>query len=1058
MNYEQIHSLFKQRYNQGSWKQFLSEAFVNTRLLASPEILVGVDTNVASQVKKLGFITLDVNGIERHIAVYEVTLAEGIILERNRIGLRNLLRKYWKDIDAAFIVYFRPGIPNWRFTYVSELTGFNVAGDFVKIKTEPKRYTYILGEGESTRTAAERFAAIARKGIETTLDDVKEAFSVEKLSKSFFDEYKKHYDIFCDFMVSKPSILQSIFNGNKKGIRDFNKKFLGRIVFLYFIQKKGWLGVPLKEDWGNGDFNFLTKQFENFRNKDLFYKDFLSILFFETLNTKRKDDIFNFDNAQFILKNTSLVKIPFLSGGLFDEDDKLQRRIIFPPNLIKSLFDFFNQYNFTIYEDSPNDHTVAVDPEMLGHIFENLLEDNKDKGAFYTPKEIVHYMCQESLIEYLCTALEIEDEHKEKEAITLLLKKKEFDPILQSEIKNLNKSLDNVKICDPAIGSGAFPMGLLHEIFTAKQTLHTFEYGNTKTFDSSAVKLNIIQNSIYGVDIEKGAVDIARLRFWLSLIVDENKPQALPNLDYKIVVGNSLVTKLGDDIIDINWSLNETSHGLFGADLAKQKSDLLNKICEEQKEFFKPNSNKKKLAMDIRNSKIDLLITQLELMVKTQGIETKPTGTNRSLAKQTEIYLQTISWKNSIKNLQKQKNKTDFSLQFFDWKLDFPEIMNEEVALKLGFDIVIGNPPYVDYRKIDNTTKIGTSSYFVSKHSRMINLYNYFIERSFYLTRSNGCVALITPQQYLILDNCKGVRDFIRQFFVIKLADFARVKLFQAATYTFVSIFRKSNSLSSLPGVYNEFESLLKLDVPTKKININNPLDEPFSSSIHLLLINKIESLNKKMLGDYINVFCGSSSNNNISDLNREGYFNFLQASDIFEYELKLKESYVKKSDYSNNSFKNQMQTVIYTSRMTNRIRACIVENNKNILGGKVNVLFSTSENLSNYFLLALLNSNLINFWYREKFNIQHMQGGALPINTSDIEKIPLPIIKDNHNLIIETAKLIMIKKRNGDNILELLQYQNSLIYKLYDLSYSDVIEVEPDFYMNKDDYKSVVL
>ena len=142
-------------------------------------------------------------------------------------------------------------------------------------------------------------------------------------------------------MVSKPSILQSIFNGNKKGIRDFNKKFLGRIVFLYFIQKKGWLGVPLKEDWGNGDFNFLTKQFENFRNKDLFYKDFLSILFFETLNTKRKDDIFNFDNAQFILKNTSLVKIPFLSGGLFDEDDKLQRRIIFPPNLIKSLFDFF---------------------------------------------------------------------------------------------------------------------------------------------------------------------------------------------------------------------------------------------------------------------------------------------------------------------------------------------------------------------------------------------------------------------------------------------------------------------------------------------------------------------------------------------------------------------------------------------------------------------------------------------------------------------------------------------------------------------------------------------
>ncbi|MBK6888382.1 MAG: hypothetical protein IPH02_00135, partial [Sphingobacteriales bacterium] len=151
-------------------------------------------------------------------------------------------------------------------------------------------------------------------------------------------------------------------------------------------------------------------------------------------------------------------------------------------------------------------------------------------------------------------------------------------------------------------------MGLLHEIFTAKQTLHTFEHGNTKTFDASGVKLNIIQNSIYGVDIEKGAVDIARLRFWLSLIVDEEKPKALPNLDYKIVVGNSLVSKLGDDIIDIDWTLNETSHGLFGADLAKQKGDLLKKISKEQKDFFNPDSDKKKLAADIRKLKIDLLI------------------------------------------------------------------------------------------------------------------------------------------------------------------------------------------------------------------------------------------------------------------------------------------------------------------------------------------------------------------------------------------------------------------------------------------------------------------
>jgi hypothetical protein len=468
---------------------------------------------------------------------------------------------------------------------------------------------------------------------------------------------------------------------------------LGRIVFLYFIQKKGWLGVPVKEEWGKGDFNFLTKQFENFKNQDLFYSEFLSDLFFTTLNSKRENDIFKPNHSSFKIQNSSLIKIPYLNGGLFEEEDKKHRNLIFPANLFKSLFDFFNQYNFTIYEDDPNDHTVAVDPEMLGHIFENLLEDNKDKGAYYTPKEIVHYMCQESLIEYLttyCLNRDLPDfginmiESEQRQWIETLIKKKENNTELLKQsgkskeshkfwFRQLNTALDNVKICDPAIGSGAFPMGLLHEIFTAKQTLHTFEHGNTKTFDASAVKLNIIQNSIYGVDIEKGAVDIARLRFWLSLIVDEEKPKALPNLDYKIVVGNSLVSKLGDDIIDIDWTLNETAHGLFGADLAKQKADLLKKISKEQKDFFNPDSDKKILATDIRKLKIDLLINQLQLMVNITNQETEPKSTSykdkNKYLKATQLYYATLGWQASIKQLSKLKEKPEFPLNYFDWKL-----------------------------------------------------------------------------------------------------------------------------------------------------------------------------------------------------------------------------------------------------------------------------------------------------------------------------------------------------------------------------------------------------
>ncbi len=708
MALQDLQQMFKQRYDRQNWRHFLSDSFAGAKLFDHPEILTGIDINVAASACRLGYIALDENGIERQIAVYEVTLATGIILERNRVGLRNLLRKYWRDIDAAFIAYHRPESGKWRFSYVSELTGFDGDGEFVKIKTEPKRYTYILGEGESTKTACDRFKLIAAKGRKISLDDVKEAFSVEKLSKIFFDEYKKHYEAFCRYMIQEKGILLTLFNGDEKAIRDFNKKLLGRIVFLYFIQKKGWLGVPVDGKWGEGDINFLTNLFEGYDSKALFYQELLSKLFFETLNKKRDRDLVEINGKRY--------RIPYLNGGLFEEDK--HRNLVFPEQLFENLFYFFNQYNFTVYEDDPNDHTVAVDPEMLGHIFENLLEDNKDKGAFYTPKEIVHYMCQESLIEYLTTWFENDgyvvvgyisidkpeqpslfSENTVRETqlklempmqavsgtkqinrvlIEKLLKKTLSDDeklLVKGYADKFNEALDAVKICDPAIGSGAFPMGLLHEIFTAKQTLYGIVYGNANGFAASEVKLNIIQNSIYGVDIERGAVDIARLRFWLSLIVDEVEPKPLPNLDYKIVVGNSLVSKLDDQVIDLDWGMKGTKQTNILYDVSKPER-ILRSISEKQREFFSPNSNKKQLSSEIRDLKIDLLISQLELMVKDRGLEAAPVGVGKKLAEETKRHLQTLGWKGTIAQLRKLRAKPDGVLNFFDWKLDFPEVMN----------------------------------------------------------------------------------------------------------------------------------------------------------------------------------------------------------------------------------------------------------------------------------------------------------------------------------------------------------------------------------------------
>lgn len=852
MTQQQIQQLFQLRYNQNNWKQFLSQAFSDARLLSSPDILTGINTDVATRVLRLGYIALNENGIERNIAIYDVTLAPGIILERNRVGLRNLLRKYWKDIDAAFIVYHRPENPNWRFTYVSELTGFDAEGELIKVKTEPKRYTYILGEGESCRTAAERFAIITKKGNKTTLDDVKDAFSVEKLSKSFFDEYKRHYELFCEFMVAKPNIRQTIFNGDEKAIRDFNKKLLGRIVFLYFIQKKGWMGVPENSDWGQGDPDFLWNLFNNSRNKGLFYSEYLTRLFFDTLNTPRPND-----NIELI--KGEKIKIPFLNGGLFEEDNKNYRNLIFPAELFENLFQFFNQYNFTIYEDDPNDHTVAVDPEMLGHIFENLLEDNKDKGAYYTPKEIVHYMCQESLIEYLCTTLEIEDEAKEKEAVTALLKQKEIDDILKPEIQNINDALDKVKICDPAIGSGAFPMGLLKEIFTAKQTLYTFEHGNTEGFDASGVKLNIIQNSIYGVDIEKGAVDIARLRFWLSLVVDEEAPKALPNLDYKIVVGNSLVSKLGDDIIDIDWNLNETSHGLFGAELAIQKAELLKKISKEQKEFFNPNSDKKKLAADIRNLKIDLLINQLELMAKTQGIENQPIGNGKAITKQTKRYLETLGWKQQIEKLKKLKAKSDEPLHFFDWKLDFPEVLNESIIKNAGFDIIIANPPYIGQKGNKKLFEpLSGNPNFETK----MDYWYFFLHKSYILTKDAGINTFITPNYWITAQGGKKIRTrIVKDYRILEYINFNDNSIFAAGVHTNIFVLKKVKPIAHVIKctIYqNKYhESIFNHRELELNFNINqNKIFSSWTNYVHFLpkhisiIIDKITSNCEKLSDD----------------------------------------------------------------------------------------------------------------------------------------------------------------------------------------------------------------
>jgi hypothetical protein len=312
-------------------------------------------------------------------------------------------------------------------------------------------------------------------------------------------------------------------------------------------------------------------------------------LFYNTLNKKRVDDIFQCAGLN---ANVNFSKVPYLNGGLFDSDEDISCKIDFPESYFQELFDFFGQYNFTIDENDPNDHEVGIDPEMLGHIFENLLEDNKDKGAFYTPKVIVQYMCQESIIEYLNTKINEIENPDVKSAIENLIRNKLTEMCSDLDlVQPISKALYDVKICDPAIGSGAFPMGILNVIYSAIEELYhilpdsvaeIWNISDTE-WQPHLVKKNIIQHSIYGVDLESGAVDIARLRFWLALVVDETEPLPLPNLDYKIMQGNSLLESFeGIDLSQIgNASAYEEVYetdqiDLFSGEAKKSVSISLN--------------------------------------------------------------------------------------------------------------------------------------------------------------------------------------------------------------------------------------------------------------------------------------------------------------------------------------------------------------------------------------------------------------------------------------------------------------------------------------------------
>lgn len=538
MNYKEI---IESKYNREAWQQLLHDIFLNNVSFWRSPKEVKANSRLAKSALNLGKISLS-DG--EALAIYEVELSDKVDIERNRAGIRDMLTKDWRDMGyaGAFLFCYRKNESVLRFSYVSETWGFNRNGVYEKLSTNTKRYTYLLGEGRGCRTAIEQFGVL--KNSKLALSDVTAAFSVEALTKQFYKDLYEWYQWAVDPTsgVYFPNNTSTEAD-DREDIETKIIRLITRIMFVWFIKQKEL--VPNKIF----DVDFLETILKDFDPNSAvvgnYYNAILQNLFFGTLNRAIEDEQGNkrkfatnvkkdiktlYRYAEmFTISEDEVIKlfseVPFLNGGLFEcldktktidgveqsynydgfsrndkkfADGRYRNRAVVPNILFfepeKGLISILSRYNFTIEENSPEEQQVALDPELLGKVFENLLgaynPETKEtarnqSGSFYTPREIVNYMVDESLISYLGNTAFVR---------SLFSPEFVYDKTKEADYKTIAEKLKSIKILDPACGSGAFPMGLLNRMIDILCHI-------TPDENIYEMKLAIIENCIYGSDI-----------------------------------------------------------------------------------------------------------------------------------------------------------------------------------------------------------------------------------------------------------------------------------------------------------------------------------------------------------------------------------------------------------------------------------------------------------------------------------------------------------------------------------------------------------------------------
>lgn len=1044
-NKETFKRLFQSKFNLSKWQMLLQDYFHADKVRVSPEVL-----DEDAEDRKGYFLGSMTTQDNYELGFFYYEMEDGSVLRR-KVGLRNLIRPYLGyGFDAALAV-FNDGT-NWRLSLICDLK---------EDATSTKRFTYVFGDEKAFyKTPILRFESLRTKANEFL--EIKKAFSVEALSDDFFAAYRKQYAEFVKFLTGKEYVKKgnkwveletgepdvqyfTSFKEDDKLVRDYIKKMMGRIVFLYFLQSKGWLA---------GNLHYMHDLFYDASDevKGDFLDKVLEPMFFGLLNTRPEDrssaPLVNGVGVKYI---PNADEIPYLNGGLFQQEKIDEVDSCFPAGMFQSLFDFFDSYNFTIDENDPNDAEVGVDPEMLGKIFENLLEDNKDKGAFYTPKEIVRYMCQESLTAYLQTGIE---DAEVKEHIANFVKTNDVEKLggASSELAmSIDQKLIDVKICDPAIGSGAFPMGLLRELYACRKSIEIFEEDN-----AADIKRHIIQNNIYGVDIEKGAVDIARLRFWLALIIDEKEPMPLPNLDFKIMQGNSLLESYKGVDLDV------TSKKLKTGKDTKKTRGVLSLGFEET---------------DVQKTIQDLVKSYFSITDHTLRAQRR-----QQIDKYVKDYIKVCAEGNH--EVQDAVDELEIpNDQFFLWHTYFADVFE-----KGGFDIVIGNPPYGvsikdDYRKAVVASWGNVPDY---------EIYYYFIVLAAPLLKEKGIMSYIIPNTFLFNTFAKHFREMlVEKWNVLEILDCTKFPIFESAVVrNAINLFQKDSDGSKQVGYRNtanvtSYSDLLEREREFMTVESLLAMNQNWGLAFYLgandiKVINQISSSIDSICNHYdvsqgyipyrksdlIKIYGKEEGERIVKERLWHSqqpldntYIQEIYGRDITKYSYHSTGEYVKYGKhlacYVDLKFFNSSRLLV--REITNpQIIACLLDelfvNDPQLIS-----VIVRDERYSLEFLWGILNSKLATY-YHFHHSPKATKGAFPKILVQDIKGFPLPIASNEQirSLGKVSKKVLTKKKTNLSTDTSALENQiDFLVYHLYGLTYDEVLIVDPETPISREEYES---